>query len=528
MENIKTLRLILTEGYAEYDFDFEMYKHAPELKKALEAHNFSWKHEWIEIYPEIELPPNVGGWRWDTDTVKDEYSLDIIFVPENRMEEFKSILDSLYKNWDIDMNPDGKVETTGENYIEYHGFLDVWDLKVKPLTNKDIDKDDEPTTFSQALPETTTSTIKTKEVTVNKPEAKAELEFSRALIKPCVSSIEKKKIEVTEPTYRVLLNASLASDYKLRDTAEDIAGFLSANNFLSDVTKNGTIIYVPISKYADFFSLIGPVCFGGFNIEDIKCDYADKVLYICPGREEKHIVTNTITKDTKEFTKSLVPKVNKPIIKERRESMSSIRFIKSAINVADFNTLTDLLPVERKSCKHSGSFATARKHLIYSGQACNKMLVKISSIGEEGSFGVNYSVQRDADSLLQRLGLMKVQDKFVGYVTDKNGNHRPRIFDNYSDEFITLDLSEAKGLLADILSQYKCVYVLRDAAKINVLVYNHSINMYVELDSKNPCRVSEKTMAEYKKKGIVTAYYTFMGSTSQQRKGCIEMIKQNI
>lgn len=208
--------------------------------------------------------------------------------------------------------------------------------------------------------------------------------------------------------------------------------------------------------------------------------------------------------------------------------MKTIKFIKTSINVENLNTINDLFPVEKKSTRNPGSFATARKHLIYSGQTCNKMLIKISSVGEEDSFAVNYSVQRDADSLLQRLGLMKVQDKFVGYVTDKNGNHRPRIFDSYSDEFITLDLSEAKGLLADILSQYKCVYLLRDAAKINVLIYNHSINMYVELDSKNPCRVAEATMNEYKRKGIVTTYYTFMGSTSQQRKGCIEMIKQNI
>lgn len=209
--------------------------------------------------------------------------------------------------------------------------------------------------------------------------------------------------------------------------------------------------------------------------------------------------------------------------------MKTIKFIRTSINVADMNTLADLLPIERKTTRNPGSFATARKHLIYSGKACNKTLIKITPVGEDSSsYNIEYSVQRDADSLLQRLGLMKIQDKFVGYVTDKNGNHRPRIFNNYSDEFITLDLSEAKGLLADILSQYKCVYVLRDAAKINVLVYNHSVNMYVELDSKNPCRVSEKTMTEYKKKGIVTAYYTFMGSTSQQRKGCIEMIKQNI
>lgn len=206
--------------------------------------------------------------------------------------------------------------------------------------------------------------------------------------------------------------------------------------------------------------------------------------------------------------------------------MKTIKFIKTSINVGDMNTLADLLPIERKTTRNPGSFATARKHLIYSGNSCNKALIKIFPV-EEGSsdYNIEYSVQRDADSLLQRLGLMKIQKKFVGYITDKNGGHRPRIFDNYCDEFITLDLSQSKKLLADILSQYKCIYILRDAAKINILIYDDTSKMYVALDSKNPCRISEKTMTEYKKKGIVTIYFTFMGSTSQQRKGCIEMIK---
>lgn len=210
--------------------------------------------------------------------------------------------------------------------------------------------------------------------------------------------------------------------------------------------------------------------------------------------------------------------------------MKTIKFIKTSINVENLNTINDLFPVEKKSTRNPGSFATARKHLIYSGNSCNKMLIKL--IGEKIDNGfiykAKYSVERDADSFLQRLGLMKIQDSFVGYVTDKNGKHKPRIFNSYSDEFITLDLSECKGKLADLLRSVKFIEVLRDGARISTMIYDPQLKMFIPLeDSNGGYRIPVNKMLDYENKGIAVRYYTFMASTSQQRKGCIEMIKYN-
>ena len=158
MKELKMLKLALTESYLEKNDGCDRYEYAPELKKALEANDFQIQHDDVEIYPWI---PELG--IHDTDSVKDEYSIDIIFVPKERMAKFKEIINSLYENWDIEMNPDNKEEIAGEynHDLRYNGFLNTGKLKSSTLVKESLNKKGENKMTTVKTAAASVTTVKT-------------------------------------------------------------------------------------------------------------------------------------------------------------------------------------------------------------------------------------------------------------------------------------------------------------------------------------------------------------------------------
>ena len=188
MKELKMLQLALAESYLEKNYGCDRYEYAPELKRLLEDNGFYIQHDYAEIYPEIELPPNVGGWIWDTDTVKDEYSVDIIYVPVERLDEFKSLMDSLYENWDIEMNENNEMISAGDydHGLYYNGYLNTSGLK-SATGNKP----------SQPQPVSDEPSSTKKEEDSNKTEVKIETQ-SRASNKIKGGKRNMKTIELKE------------------------------------------------------------------------------------------------------------------------------------------------------------------------------------------------------------------------------------------------------------------------------------------------------------------------------------------
>lgn len=206
--------------------------------------------------------------------------------------------------------------------------------------------------------------------------------------------------------------------------------------------------------------------------------------------------------------------------------MKSVKFIQTSCNVDDFVNMESVFHIEVKIAKNPGGYNTARKHLVYAGKACNKLSIKITKDG------IIYSVERDADSLMQRLGFLNIQESALTYVTDiKTGKVRPRIIPDFTDEFITLNLQEVPEILANLLEEQKYVILYRKGAKIRTYQLGVSaINadwVYVPIEGYNNPKeeIPIDKMIEWEEAGVATRYYTFIASTSQQRRGCIEMIK---
>lgn len=206
--------------------------------------------------------------------------------------------------------------------------------------------------------------------------------------------------------------------------------------------------------------------------------------------------------------------------------MKSVKFIQNSCSIDDFENMESIPHVEIKTAKNPGGYHTARKHLVYSGRACNKLSIKVSS-GK-----IVYSTEREADSLMQRLGFLNIQESALTYVTDlKTDKIRPRIVPDFTNEFITLNLQEVPEILANLLEEQKYIVLYRKGAKIRTYQLGVSaINndwVYVPIEGYNNPEeeIPVDKMTEWEESGLATRYYTFLASTSQQRRGCLEMIK---
>lgn len=211
---------------------------------------------------------------------------------------------------------------------------------------------------------------------------------------------------------------------------------------------------------------------------------------------------------------------------ERRKEMKTIKFIQTTCNVENFENMESIFHVEVKTIKNPGGYHTARKHLVYAGKSCNKLSIKVTKDG------IVYSVERDADSLMQRLGFLKVEKSTLTYITDlKAGKIRPRIVPDFTDEFLTLNLQEAPEILANLLEEQKYIVLYREGAKIRTYQLGVSaVNadwVYIPIEGYSDPKeeISIDQMIEWEESGLATRYYTFLASTSQQRRGCLEMIK---
>lgn len=140
MKELKMLQLALAESYLAKNDGCDRYEYAKELKLALEANNFYYQHDYAEIYPWI---PELG--IYDIDTVKDEYSVDIIFIPIKRLNEFNILMDSIYESWNIEMNENNAMISAGDydHGLYYNGYLNTGKLKSSTLKKESLNKKEE-------------------------------------------------------------------------------------------------------------------------------------------------------------------------------------------------------------------------------------------------------------------------------------------------------------------------------------------------------------------------------------------------
>lgn len=210
--------------------------------------------------------------------------------------------------------------------------------------------------------------------------------------------------------------------------------------------------------------------------------------------------------------------------------MRTIKFFNSSLAIDDFKNIESTFHVEIKTAKNPGGYNTARKHLVFAGKACYKQAIKL--VPTKNGLSVQYSIERDSDSLLRRMGFLNIQDFCVAYATDsKTGKTRPRIIKEFTEEFLTLDFSACTDTLALLLDAAKHIVLLKNNTKIATYIPNVLSNGkmgYVPIEGYEDPRkeIPEEKMNLYLQKGIAIKYYTFMASTSQQRHGCIEMIKE--